>query len=231
MADDEPRRTIVMARKTGVISSGVQLGIGLAIFAIALVGLSSLGLLPGLPNPFATDTVDRNRPVLLESLEDVSEYTAARGNFEVLVDTEEDARYIPDFIKGERTVLSAVGDVEATVDFGEITEGSVTVSGDAVTITVPEPELTEARLDNEQTEVVSRSRGVLDRVGGVFSGDPVDDQDLYVAAETKLEGAAEDSELIERARDNTRKMLQGLVRDLGYEDVTVVFEPPPGARA
>lgn len=220
-----------MARKTGVISSGLQLGIGLAILAVALVGISSLGLLPGLPNPFATDTVDRNRPVLLESLEDVSEYTAARGNFEVLVDSEEDARYLPDFIMGERAVLSAVGDVEAVVDFGGITEGAIAVSGDAVTITVPEPRLTEARLDNEQTEVVSRSRGLLDRLGGAVSGDPVDDRDLYVAAESKLEQAAGDSELIERARENTTKMLEGMARDLGYTDVTVVFEPSPADRA
>lgn len=220
-----------MARRSGVISSGIQLGIGLAIFAIALIGISSLGLLPGLPNPFASDTVDRNRPVLLESLEDVSEYTAARGNFEVIVDTEEDARYIPDFIKGERTVLSAVGDVEATVDFNGLTEGAIEINGDSVRITLPEPELADARLDNEQTEVISRSRGVLDRVGGVFSGDPVDDQDLYVAAEDKLEQAAADSELTDRAKDNTRKMLQGLVNDLGYDDVTVVFEPPPQDRA
>jgi hypothetical protein len=220
-----------MARRSGIISSGIQMGIGLAVFAIALIGISSLGLFPALPNPFASDTVDRNRPVLLESLEDVSDYTAARGNFEVIVDTEEDARYIPDFIKGERTVLSAVGNVEATVDFDGITEGAVDIDGDSVTITLPTPELTEARLDNEQTEVVSRSRGLLDRVSGLFSGDPVDDQDLYVAAENKLEGAAADSELIDRARDNTAKMLRGLARDLGYDKVTVVFEPPPAARA
>ena len=220
-----------MARSRGVISSGVQLGIGLSVFAIALVGIGSLGLLPGLPNPFATDTVDRNRPVLLESLADVSDYTAARGNFEVLVDTEEDARYIPDFIKGERVVLSAVGNVEAIVEFDGLTDGAIEVDGDAVTITLPPPELTDARLDNEQTEVVSRSRGLLDRVGGAFAGDPVDDQDLYVAAESKLEQAAADSELLERAEDNTTKMLRALVQELGYEDVTVIFEPDPRDKA
>ena len=128
-----------MARRERTVSSGINLGIGLLIFAVGMLGIASLGLLPGLPNPFETDTVDRNRPVLLQSLEDVSEYTAAAGNFEVIVDTEQDARYLPDFVKGERTVLSAVGDVEATVDFTGIGEGAVVVEGDRVTITVPEP--------------------------------------------------------------------------------------------
>ena len=220
-----------MARRGRTISSGINLGIGLLIFAVGMLGIASLGLLPGLPNPFQTDTVDRNRPVLLQSLEDVSEYTAAAGNFEVIVDTEQDARYLPDFVKGERTVLSAVGDVEATVDFSGIGEGAVVVEGDRVTITVPDPELSPARLDNDQTEVVARSRGLLDRLEGVFSGDPVDDQDLYTAAEDKLEGAAADSELVDRARDNTRTMLRELAADLGYDDVRVVFTPPPGERA
>ncbi|MEL7207251.1 MAG: DUF4230 domain-containing protein [Actinomycetota bacterium] len=220
-----------MAKRDGILTSGLRLGVGLSIFAIALIGISALGLLPGLPNPFETNTVDRNRPVLLESLEDVSEYTAARGNFEVLVDSEEDARYFPSAVLGERTVLAAVGEVGATVDFGALSDGAVQVDGDSVTITLPQPVLDEARLDNEETEVIDRDRGLLNRIGGVFSGDPVNDQDLYVAAENKLEQSARDSELLERAEDNTRKMLRALVTDLGYEDVTVVFEPPPGERA
>ena len=67
--------------------------------------------------------------------------------------------------------------------------------------------------------------------GGAFAGDPVDDQDLYVAAESKLEQAAADSELLERAEDNTTKMLLALVQELGYEDVTVIFEPDPRDKA
>jgi hypothetical protein len=220
-----------MAKRDGILSSGLRLGVGLSIFAIALVGISSLGLLPSIPNPFATDTVDRNRPVLLESLEDVSEYTAARGNFEVTVDSEHDARFFPGAILGERTVLAAVGEVEATVDFSDIAAGAISVDGSSVTITVPEPIINEARIDNEQTDIINRDRGILNRLGGVFSGDPVDDQDLYVAAENKMQEAAEDSELLDRARDNTRKMLRGLAADLGFDDVTVVFEPPPGDRA
>ena len=220
-----------MARGNGVISSGIQFGIGLAIFAIALIGIGSLGWLPGLPNPFESDTVDRNRPVLLESLEDVSDFTAARGNFEVIVDTERDARYLPEFVLGERTIMSAVGSVEATVDFSELTDGAIVVNGDSVTITLPEPELTDARLDNEQTEVIARDRGLLDRLNDAVSGNPVDDQDLYVAAESKLEGAARDSDLRDRAKENTVEMLEELTQDLGYDDVTVVFEPPPRDRA
>ena len=46
-----------MARRNGTVASGFRLGIGLSLFAIALIGISSLGLLPGVPNPFETSAV------------------------------------------------------------------------------------------------------------------------------------------------------------------------------
>ena len=220
-----------MARREGILSSGLRLGVGLSICAIALVGISSLGLLPGLPNPFESDSVDRNQPSSSRASR-----TSASTAPPVGISR---SSWIPRRTHGSsRALFSASAPCcqqwarsRPTVDFSGISEGAVQVDGDAVTITVPEPTLNEARLDNEQTEVIDRDRGLLNRIGGIVSSDPVDDQDLYVAAENKLERAAEDSELLDRARENTRKMLRGLAADLGYTDVTVVFEPPPGDRA
>ena len=82
---------------------------GLAIAAVVLVavlaGAGRLGdLLPSLPNPVSSETVDRTQPALLQSLADLHEYHAATGNFQVIVDTEKDTRFVPSFIRGERTV-------------------------------------------------------------------------------------------------------------------------------
>ena len=46
-------------------------------------------------------------------------------------------------------------------------------------------------------------------------------------AEQKLpEAAAADPALLERAEENTRSMLEGMMRGLGFERVTVRFERP-----
>jgi hypothetical protein len=103
----------------------------------------------------------------------------------------------------------------------------VSDDGKKVTITLPAPELDEVTLDNDRTYVESRSRGLFDRVGGVFSSNPTDDQELYQAAEGKLEEAAANSELKSLAETNTRSMLEGLLTSLGFEEVDVVFETPP----
>ncbi len=42
-------------------------------------------------------------------------------------------------------------------------------------------------------------------------------------AEQKLAEAGAKSTLVDRAEENTRKMLEGMLRSLGYTSVTVVF--------
>jgi hypothetical protein len=188
-------------------------------------------LIPAL-NPFKEKTVDRSGPVLLKSLEDLSQYRAASANLQVVVDVEHDTNLVPSFIKGERTLFLAAGNVDAAVEFGALgrTPGAVQVSDDrkAVTITLPPPHLTEAQLDQSRSRVADRDRGAIDRIGEALSDDGgADQQQLYVLAEQKLrDAAASDPQIIQRAQDNTRSMLEGMMRGLGFERVTVRFEQP-----
>jgi len=207
---------------------------GLAVAGLVLLGVlfgagKLGGLLPSLPNPFGTATVDRTQPALLKSLENLSKYQAATANLQVIVDTEKDASSLPSFIKGERTVFVAGGSVDATVDFSQLDERAVQVSEDrrSATIVLPAPTLSEAVVDPEQSRVVSRSRGLLDRIGSAFSDSPTSDRPLYLAAQAKMEQAAADSDLRKRAEDNTTRMLEGLLRSLGFTSVTVSFSPNP----
>jgi hypothetical protein len=196
--------------------------------AVALIVLLP-ALIPAL-NPFKEDTVDRSGPVLLKSLENLSEYRAASANLQVVVDVEKDTNLVPSFIKGERTLFVAAGNVDAAVDFGGLGKSpdAVRVSGDRkeVAITLPPARLTEARLDPERSRVYDRDRGALDRIGEAFSDDGgADQQELYVLAEQKLtEAAASDPALLRTAERNTRSMLEGMMRGLGFEKVTIRFE-------
>jgi hypothetical protein len=75
--------------------------------------------------------------------------------------------------------------------------------------------------------VANRERGALDRLGSVFSANPTSERELYQLAERKLSAAANESELVARAEQNTRAMLQSMLRSLGYTEVTVIFKDPP----
>jgi len=228
MADrhDSGGVTVVMPRPSRLRGLAIA---GLIVVAV-LAGAGRLGnLLPSLPNPFGSGTIDRTQPALLQSLADLSEYHAATANFQVIVDTEKDTRFVPSFIRGERTVYVAGGSVDAIVDFSRLDERSIQVSPDrtSVTVTLPAPTMADPDVDPEQSRVVSRDRGVLDRIGGAFSDNPTTEGPLVLAAQNKMRDAAGQSDLRAKAEQNTRSMLQGMLKALGYTSVNVSFSPSP----
>lgn len=205
-------------------------GVAVVVAVAVLATTGKLGdLLPSFSNPFGTETVDRSQPPLLQSLVDLSQYRAASANFQVIVDSEKDARFVPSFVRGERTVFVAGGSVDAVVDFSRLDERSITVSEDrrSVTVVLPAPVLSEARVDPEQARVVSRDRGLLDRLGSLFSDTPTGERNLYLAAEGKMHAAAAESNLRPKAEENTRGMLEGMLRSLGFTSVDVRFAADP----
>jgi hypothetical protein len=210
----------------------LRLAAAVVVLLALLLGISrltDLRLWPSLPIPFASREVDRSQPVLLKTIEDLRVYKAAAGNFQVLVDLEESSRGVPLAVKGQRTLFVAAGSVDAEVDFSTIDKGAIRVSDDgrSVEVTLPRAHLTRARIDPDKSYVFSRERGLLDRLGSVLSDNPTSERRLYQLAEDKLEEAATQSGLVERAEENTRAMLQSMLRSLGYRDVTVTFRDPP----
>lgn len=200
------------------------LAVGVLVVAGVLTGVISV------TNPFATRAVDRSTPALLHELTDLSEYAAARGHFQQTVDVEDDVAILPSFLAGERTTFLANGTVDATVDFSALSDAAVRTGTDgSVTVTLPRPELDRATIDPRTSRVVGRERGVVDRVAGIFNDTPTGEQRFYVLAQEKIGAAARGSNLVARAERNTTSMLQGLLGDLGYDDVQVVWKAPPPA--
>ncbi|MCO1658096.1 DUF4230 domain-containing protein [Pseudonocardia humida] len=195
-----------------------------AIVVVGIVALVGVQVLSSLPS-FEQRTVDRSTEPLMVALEDISEYHAATGTFQVLVDVEKDTPWVPDAISGERTTLFATGHADALVDFSGLGPERITVSpdGDAVTITLPPPTVAAATLDPANSRIVDRDRGLAERIGGALADNPVQDEELYLLATQKLDEAARQSDLPARAEENTRQMLTALTSSLGFPQVTVTF--------
>jgi hypothetical protein len=197
----------------------------LGLIAATFFALMAANLIPKLRNPFATETTDRSGPVLLQSIQDLSRYVGAQGNFQVLVDLQENKRYIPDIFFNERTLFVGAGTVDAYVDFGGIGEESVVISpdGKSVDIKLPAAQLEKPSLDVDKSYVFAQERGLVNAIGDLVGTDPNKEAQLYQLAEDKIAQAAETSELRARAQTNTQLMLESLVRGLGFERVTVTF--------
>jgi len=208
---------------------GLSIGTGLLALAVVVGALGAFAVARWSGwSPFATETVDRSAPVVLEQLRDLARYKAASGEFSQIIDVEQDVSRLPGFLAGERTLLLAVGTVDAEVDFSRLAGEYVQVSRDGkrAEIHLPPAELSEPRLDVARTHVVDRDRGIVNRVSEALSGNPGDDRDLYVRAAAALGDAAAATELRARAEENTRVMLTSLLQGLGFTEVVVVFDAP-----
>ncbi|GLW05081.1 hypothetical protein Misp01_02110 [Microtetraspora sp. NBRC 13810] len=202
----------------------------LAGFVVIVVLLAAGGWLAwSWVDPLRERPIDRSQPVLLQSIHDLSRFEAATGSFQVVVDLEKDAAFLPDAIKGTRTLFVGAGSVDAYVDFSGLTGDAVTVSADRtqVTVRLPRAQLERPSLDNERSYTYHQQRGILDRVQDFLSSSPQNQQELYVLAERKIGEAAQASDLRNRADQNAKAMLEGLMKSLGFTKVTIRFADEP----
>lgn len=193
--------------------------VGQVVAVVLVVVIALLWLVSRVPNlnPFATETTDRSQSAILQSVRDLSQYHAAEGDFQVIVDLEHDVAWVPDVIAGSHTLFVARGSVSAYIDLSTLPDEALTVDHEKKTVEVrlPEPKLGKPNLDQEHTYVYSRDRGVFDSVQGLFQAE--DQRELYVLAEKKIGDAARDAGLTKRAERNLRQMLNGMFTSLGYK--------------
>jgi hypothetical protein len=222
---------LATASRPGVLRSGLKLGIAAVIVILLAPFASNLGHLFGaIPNLFGSERHERVQPPVLKSLQDLADYHAASANLQAVVEVSHDADYLPSFVKGDDTKFLAVGSVDATINFSQLASTAIVVSpdGKSVTVTLPAPTYAPAHLDLDNSQVLSRDRGLFDRVGGMFTSEPTNDQGVYQLGQQALSDAATKSGLLDRAKTNTSDMLTQMLRNLGFEQVVLQFtEPPP----
>jgi Protein of unknown function (DUF4230) len=208
----------------GLVGKLVAVVAALAAVAVLLIVLSAVHLLPRLRNPFGETTTITSGPVLLKSITQLSRYEAASGSFQVVVDLTQHS-LLPSFLQGSETLFIGQGTDIAFVDFGHLKGPAIQVSANrsAVTVTLPPAQLEPAVLNVRQSYVYAQQQGLLNRIGNFFGGNPNSQQQVYIAAQQKIETAARHSALLAEAERNTRAMLDGMLGSLGFKRVTVTF--------
>lgn len=215
-----PRRT----PRTGIIGRTISRLVALVV-VVAVVIVGAVAGFRWLGNPFTTEVEDRSAPPVLLELRDLADFHAAQGRFEVTVDVEHDVQWVPSVIAGDRVQFIAVGAVDAVVDFRLLGTDAVRVDDATSTavITLSSPTLAAPVLDLDHSHVMNRDRGVLDRLGGVFSDSPTGEAELMRMAEDKIAAAAAETDLLDRAEHNTRATLTAMLTSMGIEHVEVRF--------
>ena len=202
----------------------VATAVAVVVLAAAVLVGSAVHLLPQLRNPFAEKTEEHSGPVLLQSIVELSRYEAASGSFQVVVDITT-STILPSFLAGSDTLFIGVGTDNAYVDFSRLKGDAVQVSDDrlSATITLGHAQLEPATLDVHESHVYAQQQGLFTRINEFLNGNPNSQQALYELAQKQIQAAAAKSSLVTDAERNTRTMLIGLLRSLGFKNVTVNY--------
>lgn len=208
---------------TARTGSSTVLVVALATLAVLAVGM--LAAWNWIGNPFGVDTIDRSPPPVLKEIRDLSEYHAAEGSFETIIDLEKDVRFVPSVLAGQKVLFVGVGSVDAYVDLGRLTESAIDIDEEANSITVrlPAAQLDDVVINHELSRVYDRDRGLFDRLGSVFVDNPSSEDELFEGAIAKIEEAALATSLLETAETNTASMIDGMLSLAGYDEVNVEF--------
>jgi len=200
----------------------------IALVLVVGVGAKVTGLLPDIHNPFQKKTEDKSQPTLLLSIQDLSRFEAATGNFQEIIQQKDTIQYIPDFLYSHKVLFVAVGSVDAYVDFTDIADKDIKVDlvAKSVELNLPAPQLEPVNLDVDKSTVYDESDGAFNTLKKVFNDDPNQLQKFYQLGEARIAAAAQDSDLRARAEANTRKMLEQLLKSLGYTTIKISFPNP-----
>lgn len=123
--------------------------------------------------------------------------------------------HLPGFSE-DRITLLAHGVVKGGVDLSKLSARDVQASGEKIVVRLPQAVVTDAYLDETQTQVLDRRSGLMRRF------EPTLEQQARQYARLEMTRAARQDGIEREAEQRAREQLQRLLKSCGYRDV--VFE-------
>ncbi len=209
------RRVVGKGKQGSGLGTTLVLALVIVVLSVALgVGLARYGEdLPILGSLFGGETRTTTSPVVVEGIQELDQLATVRWTESVVV-TREDPGRLSEFLTGEKVILVATGEVEAGVDLANLDSDDVRVSGEKVTIRLPEPEILSSSLDEEKTAVYDRDWGLF----RLWPDDTVA-EDARREAEEEIVATAQENGILDHAEKNAEDSIRAFVTTLGFEEV------------
>jgi len=157
--------------------------------------------------------IDVSSPAVVQHIQQLQRLETVVYNMEKIVTGNQDSRFLPRMLAGDRLLLIVHGDVTAGVDLGMLDPSKLSIDGRVVSIGLPEATIFATRVDNGQTRVYARETGLF------ISPDPNLESDVRREAERQLTQAALDGGILKTAAANARITLTSLLQGLGFDAV------------
>jgi hypothetical protein len=196
---------------------GVVLGIALMSVAGHVALRTGSGLLHRLVAMLTgrTTSVDVSSAAVVEKIRKLNRLETVVYSIDKIVVGRRENILFPNFLAGDKLLLIAHGEVIAGIDLSLLQPGDVSVSGDRVSIRMPNPIVLSTRIDNQRSRVYSRDTGLL------VAADPNLESEVRQAAEEQIGQAAISDGILDKARTNAQASLTMLLYGLGFHNVEI----------
>lgn len=182
----------------------IALCVGLLGFGIA--GGVSLGrFLAGNGRPHIADSA-----TVVTQIQSLSQLVTVKYVFEKVVRLDDVKWY-----GQNRLLMVAHGVAKAGVDLSKVNPADVEISGVKLTLTLPKPQMLDVYLEENQTEVIERSTGILREF------DQQMEQDARRQAVEEIRKAARASGILRDAEERTRLQITALAHTAGFTEIVV----------
>lgn len=182
----------------------------LVVIAVFVLGLFLGGGLPRLLS-FKAHVKFFDTPTVIQQIRTLSQLVTVKYSLEKVV-VLEDVKW-SEWFGTSRVLMVAHGVVNAGVDLGQLSAKDVHIAGKKITLVLPPARITDAYLDEKQTQVVERTTGIL------RSFDRTLEQTARQTALDDIQRAARHNGILKDAEDRARVQLANLFHQLGFETV------------
>lgn len=190
--------------------------LNLSLVLLFLVGLVFLAIWFLIFKESTGSLINTDRASVIKEMRALQRLETASFTIEKIIDGGTTGNNIfQQFLFGDKILLIAHGQVIAGFDLSQISDSDIEVNGTSLSITLPKPQILVSTLDNTQTKVYDRQKGLLN------PGEKDLESRARQAAEESIRKAACDGGILTQASDNARKQLTSLFAALGFTQISV----------
>lgn len=163
-----------------------------------------------------TSLINTDRAAVIKEIRSLQRLETASFTIEKIIDGGTTGNNIfQQFLFGDKILLIAHGQVIAGFDLSQISDSDIAIEGTVLRLTLPKPQILIATLDNTQTKVYDRQKGILN------PGEKDLESNARKAAEDSIRQAACDGGILTQATDNARKQLTAFFSALGFTEISI----------
>ncbi len=186
-----------------LISFSVLIFVGLPVWLLVKQNIS-------------TNQINTNRAAVIKQIQNLQRLETASFTIEKIISGGSSGDNVfQRLLFGDKILLIAHGQAIAGFDLSLVSDKDIQVDRKNLRVILPKPQLLTVVLDNTQTRVYDRQRGILSTDGKDL------ETKARIAAEKAIRDAACQGNILQQAADNARKQLTAFFYSLGFETVTI----------